>query len=842
MANRNSINNIDALERNYGSIEIANNLEVNCILNTGYPLEHVNISETAMIEYNSNPVSTTFDKALYLGASLLYFQTELKTIEQPIDNNSMMFALIYLLQIVQDKELSTGKTIDVDKITLSSNIMDAIYSSWDFSEQEFIISIEPEEYESLKRILRKRDAMRLRYQEEQIQCKALAEKTEKEWALFLELANDISQREKDVIKQINEAGTKGEKKRVINEYRNILLGIDRGRYSLNGNDVNLFEVLLSAGERINEASIYASAQTKSGEPFRVNPVLFLLVKKPLTFNYLFMTFHLFRLSPSKETAKLFFSQALYCIKKNLGGECREGLSVDGMIEDFYITVSAFMDQIKDVLDSISFSTIQNDSVVFDKTAVAINSADMYFESLSKRVEKMIQDGEYEKSIERLINGQGGEIPVDKLLSHMQGEEQLINEIEKQALAIQIVVSLNIIYLFCDALKRVLKNKHANVKIKDVEKVENYRRELLRIDDRLVHTVYSDLGDQEMGMLEYRENSGIISDILSEQESHEGTLRNDAFAGILRDNITELVSQIEKQDIEGIIETKKRIKKEIFRFPECEGKDQYADWIDEISTRISEALVANCKQDENKYSTVRSSVIENLGSNSSHLPDTVIDSLTTAELLYEQYATEKYAEEGFDYSCISALYYQAFEDAYNSLIWHGYADMLNSLMIDDKPFTTILEECRKGKINVKAAKGYLDPDSFGRGNYVTYPKKHDKEPKTFVKPHCMYMNFYFLMNKVEDNGVIPKFCDYFAKLAAFSNKEEMFSDYEFMAACKELTEGVKKSADNRNNASHGGTFISREQCKSDKKTVLYDLEDVRSISIGLVQQLLSLLFR
>ena len=33
----------------------------------------------------------------------------------------------------------------------------------------------------------------------------------------------------------------------------------------------------------------------------------------------------------------------------------------------------------------------------------------------------------------------------------------------------------------------------------------------------------------------------------------------------------------------------------------------------------------------------------------------------------------YAEKGFDYSCISALYYQAFEEAYNKLIWNEYAD-------------------------------------------------------------------------------------------------------------------------------------------------------------------------
>ena len=64
----------------------------------------------------------------------------------------------------------------------------------------------------------------------------------------------------------------------------------------------------------------------------------------------------------------------------------------------------------------------------------------------------------------------------------------------------------------------------------------------------------------------------------------------------------------------------------------------------------------------------------------------------------------------------------------------------------------------------------------------------------------------------------------------------------MAKCAEFTKAVNDSANNRNNASHGGTFISMNQCTYDKKTVLNDLETVRSSSIGLIQQLLYLLFK
>ena len=49
----------------------------------------------------------------------------------------------------------------------------------------------------------------------------------------------------------------------------------------------------------------------------------------------------------------------------------------------------------------------------------------------------------------------------------------------------------------------------------------------------------------------------------------------------------------------------------------------------------------------------------LGNAANMLPSSVLESLTTAELLFHKYANENYANIGFDYSCISSLYFQAF---------------------------------------------------------------------------------------------------------------------------------------------------------------------------------------
>ena len=122
-----------------------------------------------------------------------------------------------------------------------------------------------------------------------------------------------------------------------------------------------------------------------------------------------------------------------------------------------------------------------------------------------------------------------------------------------------------------------------------------------------------------------------------------------------------------------------------------------------------------------------------------LPDSTLNSLTTAEMLYARYASEEYAEKGFDFSCISALYYQAFEEAYNLLIWRGYADELNVLEIDGQKYTDILYMCRKCASIPRNARGYLDPDSRQRSYYIDYKNtsSHKSDSCVSSQTHILY---------------------------------------------------------------------------------------------------------
>lgn len=200
----------------------------------------------------------------------------------------------------------------------------------------------------------------------------------------------------------------------------------------------------------------------------------------------------------------------------------------------------------------------------------------------------------------------------------------------------------------------------------------------------------------------------------------------------------------------------------------------------------------------------------------------------------------YAHKGFDFSCISALYYQAFENAYNCLVWHQYAKMLNALPIKGTSYTEILDISKGKGIAIQEAIGYLDNDPFTRSFYVKYGSKK-KNTSTVVQSHCMYASFGILMSNIRYQSPLLHFCDYFSNIAGFSDRFQMLSDQSYMAKCKDFSQYIVDSADFRNNASHGGTEVTLEQCKTDKKTVINDLEQVREQCIGLIQLLLYLLY-
>lgn len=811
--------------------------EVNVLINTGYTVDTLSGDGKIYLEGSKLcPAVTTVDKIMWYGAWAYYFSNDaLPNNEHYSQYRDMKFAWMYLLKIVQSKEIKYGMAINVKSVTSKTNILKLIEADWSKVDKKYFSKLTDYGKKKLQEIHNAQVALIEKIESDNDSQKAIADKTSTEWSLFIDLINDLSQKERDVISRINCAGSPKDKVRIINEYNLVISGIERAKYTLNNREIDLLALFEVINERMQKASAYCVVKTFDEKPFRLHPAVFMLAMDPRTFNYLFMSFHQFRLNPGKETAKKFASLALSALRKNLGMESIKYISIDDIIEDFYQTVFNFVNENEGAINRLSFEKLQKDSAI---VAVGISSeTDAQMKDLSERLKEIENSTEYELEIEKMITGTGVALSAEKITELVRREEERSDLIDQETIASRIVFSLNIIYMFCELLRIILVNRHANIKVKRRDTVEKYRRELMLLDDKLVHKVYAHLGNQEIGILEYREKAGINALSLSEQEAAEENYRNDIFADVLKSSILSLIDKIENKKDEEILQTKTKIREEILRFPDCDEKERYTEWLDEISQRLSDALILNCKQ-EDDYQRIKEGILLRLGEKSSILPESTVDSLTTAEMLYARYASEEFADKGFDFSCISALYYQAFEEAYNKLIWKGYSDELNALEFNGRKFTDILFDCKRRGIDVSDARGYLDVNPNQRGYYIDYQNRN--RSYTSVSSRCMYKSFAILLQNIVPNTRLEKLCDYFARITGFDSREAMFNDADFMRNCCAFASAVDSSADNRNNASHGGTFISVEQCKSDKKVVLSELEAVRSDSLGLIQQLLFLL--
>ena len=829
---------VKEIESVYG-LECFEKNMVNVMINTGYLVDDVNVlGKTFQESFEFCSAVTHIDKILWYGIWCYYTSTEMDLNYEYYER--VMFALIYLLKNIQTKEMKYKLTIDVNNISAETDILRLLEGDWDKEDTKCFLKLSVNDIKRLESVYETTTRLSELILEDNQAQKESAEKTYSEWHLFLEILNDLANNEKDVIERILYTEGSKDKIKIINEYDEILRGVERGKYIINGTEVNLFSLFEAIYKRMIDAPIYCVVKTDCDSSFRIRPEALMLVMKPKTFNtfnYLFITFHEFRLAPGKDTAKKFVALALSTIRRNFGEKVIQYISLDEMIEAFYLTVVDFVEKNAKVIAKLSFEELQMDRAVLSAELLSSVDVNYFVDDMKKRIKEFRDSDEYEKEIRKIVSGTVSRHTAHEVDIVFKIEEERNNCIEQEALATRIVSSLNIIYLFCDALRIIISNPRTNIKIKKRENVEKYRKELLQIDDKIVHKVYAKLGEQKIGMLEYRESTGIDSIFLSEKEKAEDHYRNSLCADIMKETIEDLIVNLEKKNTEEIMRINSRVRDEIFRLPNCDEKERYAKWLDNICRNISDCLKANCIK-EDDYQALKGKILNVLGENAYILPNSTIDSLTTAEMLYGNFVSEEYAKKGFDFSCISALYYQAFEDAYNALIWKDYAEKLNALEINGKKYTDILDEYKNKSIDSSDAKGYLDSNPKQRKYYVEYSNLNKSETK--ISTRCMYKSFAILLSNIGLHSKLEHFCEYFADITGFGSINEMFSNLGFMRELKSFRDVVDASTDNRNNASHGGTYISVDQCKNDRRIVIGELDVIESDGLGLIQQLLLLL--
>lgn len=794
--------------------------EVNVLVNTGYDPQTL-VLPTRIEISNMYPCITFFDRVIYLLVQSYELKLRLE-VGNKQENKDQMYAWAYLLRTIQKKEYKYGKCICVEKIIQAGVFGQLLFDDWDDIPNIYFKKLSLEEKQLLSDLMIKREKLVKRILYEMQEAKEVANKTYHNWQSFIELVNDISQKENDVICKINASSTQKEKISVINQYVNIIKEIEKGRYSLNGKQIYLLGVLDGVHERMQKSFCYCKVEDEDSESsFEISPNLLGLFIEPKTFNYLYMTFHLFCLKPNKENAYQFLTSALVSINRNLGNEeYHIPVNIEGIVLSFQKTIDEYIVNNSIDLMCSRYNNIQEDEISDSVITSNIRISDRIL-GVTHDFLKNMQEKPFDYSSVREIK---------ELLGFK------IQEHSKQEQAHRLVISLNIIYMVCEAIRIILTNKHANIKVKNEENMIAVRRKLLKLDQKIICVAYSDLDETEIGMIEYREQKGFIRNSLRERELEEEKLRNSVIENVVKRNIFKLIEQIDGKNIDEIIVLRSQIREEIYNCTECEDKEKYAEWLDQVSDTLCSKLVKQCERNIDEYSSERDNIITFLGEKGKTLPENVISSLTTAELLYNKYAKASYAESGFDYSSISALYYQAFEVAYNTLVWNKYVSFLNHLNVENESYLDYLNNLGSKRIKESMFKGYL-PSSFEDRKFYT---EYSKESGVIIKENLMYGSFSRIIDKVVPDSEIHYFSDFVAKLAGYEDKDEMFSNIKFVKLLNRFKKDIRESVDFRNNASHGGSKICITQCAKDKKLVLYDIESIRDRNIGILMQLLDIL--
>ena len=183
---------------------------------------------------------------------------------------------------------------------------------------------------------------------------------------------------------------------------------------------------------------------------------------------------------------------------------------------------------------------------------------------------------------------------------------------------------------------------------------------------------------------------------------------------------------------------------------------------------------------------------------------IFSSLVSAEYLYKQYIDKQQANENFDYSCISIMYYMALEDFANKLVYIPYSKEVLDL-IDKK--------------DIKS-KAWVDTES---GKYVSaYYTFWDKYKR--LKKSCEIGVLGYLFE-----GVMKE--EYFEKF--LKNKYPSVS----IDRLEKYGEKLKEVAPRRNEAAHGGNYLSYEDVCTDKGNVYNMIDEYR----GLILELLEILY-
>ena len=814
---------------------------------TGYIVNYDFSPNDSLIETIRNHPEiaiSDLDKALlgciYLAKLCVRFKDE---IESEIDLKEFLYGFIYFFHNVQKYELKNHRTIDLNSKKLNKHVIDIFLNPDCKISSRKQIKLSNTEVMALTEALEYRKKLvatliEIRQSEKEY---AQSEENQYYWKLFLKCVNFRVTEEQRVLELIFQDVDIVEKNQAFSSYFEGLKAIDS---SLTSSEISLEELAKKINDRFKKASNYSFANNDKGELVQIDNSIFSILCLPISFDCVLIAYHAFLLKPTKESLKRLVSYIYIYITRNISqiDKLPDSLGNDECIEEsiveLYELINAFYVSHKSSIDNYD---LQFKSILKEETLSGFSFEDDIDAQLMKcQQDKFIENyrafddlkederNDYFTQVReylRVGNVSGFESETRNLANKLPNPKTDFETLKEHEICKRLVFSINAIYVLAETIGRMIDLKLVNEGWQD--KLICIKSKLYGFEDFLVRHTYvppKTFYDYEF-IKQYRLNRGIDA-----TDIEKGYKK--AFNSFILERsisaIKELRVESDNMTFEKASEIKEKLRNEINDIPEYDLKKFIFDVVDEVSLCLTESLIRSNSGTE-EFIKSKESICNYIGDSSNILPEKAITALATAELLFSKYAFPEYARLGFDYSCISVLYYQAVEVMYNELIWRGYSEKLYKIRVGDDWFSY----CYRFNKLPEEYKIYLPiEDQF---------KCWDKEKKR-ISDHLTMGSFNILLETVtsnSDNRLIGfrKHMDIVFGYSGIHHNNDEYKEYQ--KKLDELYIMFKTGKDRRNAASHGQNLISLDECKVDKKLVLSDVESIRKNSLGMVLLFLSL---
>lgn len=354
-----------------------------------------------------------------------------------------------------------------------------------------------------------------------------------------------------------------------------------------------------------------------------------------------------------------------------------------------------------------------------------------------------------------------------------------------------IKTVDVMHIFCDVcqvlcylseedLKKMNTTKAAMIELYDnMTKIKNYYTSKV-----FFHQVYFEL-----------ERKYFDSQVMNALEDDAQLLADSV------DDVLEFVEAISSDDIENLMQAKVKYVSRIQDFTTEEQEEKLEELTNKIVEKIKSTVSKEAIYDE-LYAAVSTEfepylVILAKFSN-------IFSSLVSAEYLYKQYIENQSPKTNFDYSCISIMYYMALEDFLNKLVYIPYAK-------------EVLANVEK-----KEVQAYNRKQNIGWKKYVSDYTKFWKNGKP--KDSCEIGVVGFLFDGIDEEVYFQKFLS------------DKFGITDF-AHVKTLGKALKEKAKRRNDAAHGGNYLTYNDVCEDKGNVYDVIKEYK----GMILELLMIIF-